>query len=93
MQAVRTSQADPDGLVTQWQYDAFQRPVRELRPDGTRTELARAYCGSSCGTPTALYYVTSTEQGSGGIPIRSSTFAYDLMDREVSRQASSPAAR
>ena len=67
VQAVRTSETDPNGLVTQWQYDAFQRPVRELRPDGTRTELARAYCGSSCGTPTALHSVTSTEQGAGGI--------------------------
>ena len=90
VQAVRTSETDPNGLVTQWQYDAFQRPVRELRPDGTRTELARAYCGSSCSTPTALHYVTSTEQGAGGIAIRSSTVAYDLMDREVSRQAEQP---
>jgi YD repeat-containing protein len=90
VQAVRTSATDPNGLVTQWQYDAFQRPVREVRPDGTRTELARAYCGSSCGTPTALHYVASIEQGAGGIPIRSSTVAYDVMDREVSRQAEQP---
>ena len=90
VQAVRTSETDPNGLVTQWQYDALQRPVREVRPDGTRTEVARAYCGSSCGTATALHYVTSTEQGAGGIPIRSSTVAYDLMDREVSRQAEQP---
>ena len=90
VQAVRTSVTDPNGLVTQWQYDAFQRPVREVRPDGTRTEVVRAYCGSSCGTPTALHSVTSIEQGAGGIPIRSSTIAYDLMDREVSRQAEQP---
>ena len=90
VQGVRTSETDPNGLVTQWQYDAFQRPVREVRPDGTRTEMFRAYCGGSCGAATALHSETSIEQGAGGIPIRNSTVAYDLMDREVSRQAEQP---
>ena len=90
VQAVRTSETDANGSVTQWQYDAFQRPLREVRPDGTGTELVRAYCGSTCVTPTALHYVTSIERGAGGTAIGSSTIAYDLMDREVSRQAEQP---
>ena len=90
IQGVRTGETDPNGLVTQWQYDPFQRPIREIRPDGTRTEVVRAYCGSSCGTATALHSETSIEQGADGVPIRRSTIAYDLMDREVSRQAEQP---
>jgi RHS repeat-associated protein len=90
IQGVRTSETDPNGLITQWQYDPFQRPIREVRPDGTRTEVVLAYCGSLCSAATALYSETSIEQGADSVPIRSSTIAYDLMDREVSRQAEQP---
>ncbi|NJD33106.1 MAG: hypothetical protein FIB04_14605 [Gammaproteobacteria bacterium] len=88
--AVKTSETNANGLATQWQYDAFRRAVREIRPDGTRVEVVRALCGSGCLSSSAVHYATSTEQGMGGVAIRSATVGYDPLDREVYRQADQP---
>lgn len=37
---------DANGLATEWQYDAFGRPVLERRPDGTSTALAYESCSA-----------------------------------------------
>ncbi len=40
----KTSQTDPNGLVTAWQHDAFARLAREDRPDGTETTWSYVDC-------------------------------------------------
>jgi RHS repeat-associated protein len=90
IRATRTSQTDPNMLVTQWTYDEFGRPLREIRPDGTRTELTRGYCGASCLASTAVHTETVTSQGSGGVAIGSTVTAFDMMDRAVYSVADQP---
>lgn len=88
--ATRTSQTDPNMLVTQWAYDDFGRPLRETRPDGTRTEVTRSYCGASCLASTAVHTETVMNQTTGGIAIGSTVTAFDMMDRAVYTTADQP---
>jgi YD repeat-containing protein len=90
VQGLPMSLTDPNGLVTMWQYDSFRRLTRETRPDGTFTETTRGTCGANCLAPTAVRFVTSSEQAFGGLPIRSSTVGFDTFDREVYRQFEQP---
>lgn len=90
VQALPASMTDRNGLVTQRQYDAFRRLSREIRADGTRTEYTRGACAANCLAPTAVHFVTASEQASGGLPIRSSTVGFDLYDREVYAQSEQP---
>ena len=39
---------DPDLLTTRWQYDGWDRKLRETRPDGTATSWAIRQCVDSC---------------------------------------------
>ncbi len=71
VQGLPMSVTDPNGLVTMWQYDSFRRLTRETGPDGTFTETTRGTCGTNCLAPTAVRFVTSSEQAFGGLPIRS----------------------
>jgi RHS repeat-associated protein len=74
------SRQSPNGLTTQWDYDAQDRPIRELRPGGTETRTAhRLVTGATTGAPPrAVHYVTA--QSSGDAP---RTVWYDLLDREI----------
>ena len=41
---VMTKQTGPNGLSTQWDYDAFGRRISEHRADGTHSSIERAFC-------------------------------------------------
>ena len=43
---VRTSETDPNGLVTSFTYDAFARPTKTVRADGTASQVRRVDCAT-----------------------------------------------
>jgi RHS repeat-associated protein len=65
---------DANGLITDRQYDAFGRPIRESRPDGTATTIAYESCadGSCWGLPDLRERVWTAELGTDGQSIRQS---------------------
>jgi RHS repeat-associated protein len=90
VRATRTSQTDPNMLVTLWTYDDFGRPLRETRPDGTRTEVTRSYCGTACLSSSAVHTEAVTDQTTGGAAIGSTVTAFDMLDRAVYSTADQP---
>jgi len=56
-----TSRTGPNGLTTTFTYDNFGRKTLEVRPDGTRTTWAYAYCagiaGGTTSCPTGATYL------------------------------------
>lgn len=76
--------SDYNGPKLEWLYDNFGRPTSELRPDGTKTTWAYAGCSATnnyCGVTHARVRVDSTELGTTGSAIRSSTAYLDSMER------------
>ncbi|OAM89678.1 FG-GAP-like repeat-containing protein [Termitidicoccus mucosus] len=81
---VRLSATGPNGLVTSWEYDAFARPGRELRADGTESVTHHRWAGA--GAPEgALYYIETESTGSAPAV----TF-YDKMGRAVASWSVNP---
>jgi RHS repeat-associated protein len=67
-----TSQTDPNGLTTTWNYDGFGRKTLEVRADGTRTTWSYQYCsgvaGGSASCPAnGAYLVQATPQAADGV--------------------------
>jgi YD repeat-containing protein len=69
---------DPNGLATEWYYDAFGRPEEVQRPDGTQTIFAYTQGGPVTG---AVYSLSIQESGKAPV-----TVSFDKLDREIYRQ-------
>ena len=52
----------PNGVPTEWEFDAFGRTTKEIRADGTNTTTNRHFCGNGVWCPAngALRIVTQT---------------------------------
>ena len=62
---------DPNGLVTSWAYDAFDRPARETQPDGTSTTWTRDGCKSGCDARAKYRLLQEDRDTSGAIRVSS----------------------
>jgi len=63
-----TSLIGPNGLETQWTYDALGRNATEMRADGTRTNVTYFWCNGTCPTPPStkapyLYKIITANTG------------------------------
>lgn len=78
------AQTGPNGLRTEWDYDALGRPIVERRPDGTisRSFYRLVTAGTVGAPPRAVHYVRV--QSTGGAP---RTVWYDILDREIRSDA------
>jgi RHS repeat-associated protein len=79
------SVTDPNGLTTAWSYDALGRPLREVRPDGTRSAWTLSACtaASGCGDPAARYRLRADEQAPNGATYRQAEQSLDQYGRWV----------
>ena len=83
---VVTSTTGPNGLTTSWpSLDAFGRPLRENRADGTYTTTERAFCGGAVSCPsTAATRIVTKVYGSGNqIAAPTQTVYQDELYRDV----------
>lgn len=74
----RLSMTGPNNLTTRWEYDAFGRPTKEIRADGTWTQTNR----STHSDPSISIQVTATTSSGG-----ESHIFYDILEREVQTQS------
>lgn len=83
------SVTDPNGLTTEWEYDALGRKVLEVRPDGNRTRWSYSYCsgvngGSALCPQYAKYVIEESPTNSSNVPngpwVRT---YYDVADRVI----------
>lgn len=75
---------DPNGLITNYDYDAFNRPTRVLRPDGTATRWSIGDCPSPsyCGDSLLRYYVQEDQRNTSDGIIHDRYLYRDMFDRE-----------
>ena len=89
--AQRTQTRDPNGLVTQWRYDALDRVKQQIDPDGTSRTFARVPCaGSTCAWPGSAYLVREALVGVGGVAVRTDETGFDVFERPVYRKEEQP---
>ncbi len=84
------SHTGPNGLTTAWTFDTLGRPVKEIRPDGTRTMISYAYCSgvnngtASCPSNGAYLKQTAAFAADGTTAIGPvSTIYYDVLSRPI----------
>lgn len=91
---VQSSQTDPNGLVTAWQYDSFARKTLETRPDNTTTSWSYNACASVSGgcqngdpngaTGINKMVVIATTKGTDGATILGDVWTYfDQLSRPI----------
>ncbi len=81
---VVTSESDPNGLITGWQYDSYGRKIRETRADGTATTWNFWFCDSAnnyCGVSDLRWGVTQTELDSAAFAITQKFVFHDGFNR------------
>ncbi len=75
---------DANGLATSWEYDAFGRLAREVRPDGTSTTWQYQDCSvAGCSGPQHRTTVTVSAHDSTGAVIRDERHHLDRLDRPI----------
>ena len=84
---VRTSATDPNNIQTQWQYDAFGRKSKEIRPDGTTTVWTYTDCyndtgGCLVGTHGLIVQAVLYNHDNSIFPGAKTSY-YDLFDRTL----------
>jgi RHS repeat-associated protein len=77
-----SSQTDPNGIVTSWQYDLYGRKIKESRPDGTSTTWAYNNCASAgCVNSNNKMTVVQTNVNVGGSTLNIQNTYLDAFDR------------
>ena len=82
-----TKLTGPNLLDTTWEYDSLGRKSREVRADGTETNISYAFCTSGCPTQVsglASYKITTTTTGAA-----TSIAYYDAVNRVILTEAQS----
>ena len=79
-----TKLTGPNNLDTVWQYDAQGRKIREIRADGTETNIYYNWCNGSCSEASAVYKVTTTTTAGA-----TSVAYFDKLGREILRESES----
>lgn len=72
---------DPNGIVTEWEFDSFGRPYMEFRADGTESRTLYLESNSSTALPDEAYYIRTD---SSGMP--PSITHYDILGREIRKE-------
>jgi RHS repeat-associated protein len=91
---VQSSQTDPNGLVTSWQYDSFGRKTLETRSDNTSTTWSYNDCASVSGgcvngdpangaTAINKMVVIATSKDTSGAALRDDWTYLDQLDRSI----------
>lgn len=77
---LKTSETDANGLITSYEFDAFARPTKTVRPDGTASRIRRVDCSASPGYCSGLArsLVFYDELASDQSVIRTN---YDIVDK------------
>jgi RHS repeat-associated protein len=75
----------PNDLVTRWNYDGFGRLTSEIRADGTRSDLYRAFCSASSPCPEIddVIKVMSLETGAPASVVISDKFGRETHSATV----------
>jgi RHS repeat-associated protein len=81
--------SDPNGLSIRWEYDAHGRPVRELQPDGARSEWTFEACRPGCDAR-ARYRVRQDELDASGSVQATMLAEVDQYDRALRVETSQP---
>jgi RHS repeat-associated protein len=79
------SYRDPNGITTSWQYDAFGRKNKEIRPDGTLTVFVYSDCvalGGCVFGPHSLA-LSTYNYSTTGVDLSDGTTFFDQMERPV----------
>ena len=82
-----TKLTGPNNLDTTWEYDSLGRKSREVRADGTETNISYAFCTSGCPSQVnglASYKITTTTTGAA-----TSIAYYDAVNRVILTEAQS----
>ncbi|QMU61549.1 MAG: hypothetical protein GKR92_07505 [Gammaproteobacteria bacterium] len=79
-----TKLTGPNGLDTIWQYDAQGRKIREIRSDGTETNIYYNWCNSACEDPNAVFKVTTTSTAGA-----TSVAYFDKLGRDILKESES----
>jgi RHS repeat-associated protein len=75
---------DPNGIITSWVYDAFQRKQQETRPDGTTTTWAYNNCAAAgCVNSNNRTTVVQTNVNVGGLTLNTQNTYLDAFDRTL----------
>ncbi len=81
--------ADPNGLVTKWDYDAYGRLLRESQPDGTATQWIRKGCNVGCDAR-GKYRLRREELDAAGTARVASSLQADQFDRAIRVESQEP---
>jgi len=84
VKGVRTSVTGPNNLTTTTGYDNFNRVNREVRPDGTATDISRQPCSATfvyCASADMRVYVQVVVRDTANNAIRTDIQSFDGMDR------------
>lgn len=78
-----SSETDPNGLTTSWQFDGFGRPTQETRPDGTYTVWEYRSCAAvnGCLLGSNTLAISHFIYSSSGTMENDGTTTYDEVDR------------
>lgn len=81
---VRTSVTDPNNLTTTTTFDNFNRVTRQLRPDGTATDISRHVCSSTyvyCASADVRTYEQAITRDTANNAIRTDIQSFDGLGR------------
>ncbi|MGH8397853.1 MAG: toxin TcdB middle/N-terminal domain-containing protein [Gammaproteobacteria bacterium] len=80
---VELSATDPNGVITEFGYDAFGLRIDETLGDGTSITSPYSLCSTNCGVANGTYSVTITHLSTTSDPGKTETTIYDSFGRPL----------